>query len=212
MRTQTFIVSMVGVVAALAGSANAAIVTGPGTSSDCATFNSSTSTTITYSGTATGAGQTFGTFYFGFGVMNASYAGYVAGIQVTNIQYSTDSGANWTLGASSYTTGTTTFGGFSTASLAPASASAGTWAFSFTNNGTSFPGGINGNTLRVRATLSATNDIPNSYKFYGWGTGQWSEGAGRSFQGNGISTAVPAPGVAALIGLAGLVANRRRRN
>ena len=211
MRNKTFISSMVGIAAAVAvaGSANAAIVTGPGTGSDCATLNPSTSTTITYTGSW--SSQTVGTFYMGFGVCNASYVGAVSGLEVTNIQYSTDSGVNWTLGASSYTTGTTTYGGFSTASNAPASAAAGTWAFSFTNNGSGFPGGINGSTLRVRATLSATSSIPNDYKFYGFATGQWAEGAGRAFSGGYVSTAVPAPGAFALLGVAGLVGARRRR-
>jgi len=211
MRNKTFISSMVGVAAAaaVAGSANAAIVTGPGTGSDCATLNPSTSTTITYTGTW--ATQTFGTFYMGFGVSDASYAGYVSGLQVTNIEYSTDSGTNWTLGASSYTTGTTTYSGFSTASNAPASAAAGTWAFSFTNNGSGGTGGINGSTLRVRATLSATGSIPNNYKFYGFATGQWAGGAGKAFSGGSFSTAVPAPGALALLGAAGLVGARRRR-
>ena len=208
MRTQTFISSMVGVVAAatLVGSANAAIVSGPGFGSDCATFNPSTSTTITYTVVALG-GSNFGTFYMGFGVLDANYNGYTAGIEVTNIEYSTDSGTNWTLGASSYTTGNTTYSQFF--DTAPGSAA---WAFSFTDNGSvGSNGGIDRSTLRVRATLSATSSIPNDYQFYGFQLGQYSP-AGNAFAGGILSTAVPAPGAAALIGLVGLVAGRRRRN
>ena len=213
MRNKTFISSMVGVAAAVAvavaGSANAAIVDPAGAFSNCKTVNPSTSTTITYTG---GWGfATFGTFYMGFGVANASFVGPVAGVQVTNIEYSTNSGVSWTLGASSYTTGTTTPAEFfSSAANAPASAAPGTWAFSFTNNGSGEEGGINGSTLRVRATLSATSSIPNDYKFYGYATGQWAFG-GQAFASVPSSTAVPAPGALALLGAAGLVGARRRR-
>ena len=207
MRTQTFISSMVGVVAAatLVGSANAAIVSGPGYGSDCATFNPSTSTTITY--TVTTGGPNVGTFYMGFGVLDANYNGYTAGIEVTNIEYSTDSGTNWTLGASWYTTGNTTYSQFF--NNAPGSVA---WAFSFTDNGSvGSTGGIDRSTLRVRATLSATSSIPNGYQFYGLQRGLYSP-AGNAFVAGILSTAVPAPGAAALVGLAGLVAGRRRRN
>ena len=213
MRNKTFISSMVGIAAAVAvavaGSANAAIVDPAGAFSNCKTFNPSTSTTITYTG---GWGfATFGTFYMGFGVANASFVGPVAGVQVTNIEYSTNSGVSWTLGASSYTTGTTTPAEFfSSAANAPASAAPGTWAFSFTNNGSGEEGGINGSTLRVRATLSATSSIPNDYKFYGYATGQWAFG-GQAFASVPSSTAVPAPGALAMLGAAGLVGARRRR-
>ncbi len=209
MRNKTFISSMVGVAAvvAVAGSANASIVSGPGTGSNCASLDPSTDTTITYTGDWVST-TTARALYMGFGVANQSYGGYVAGLQITNIEYSTDSGANWTLGASSYTTGTTTLGGFSTAASAPGSAPAGTWAFNFTSGSN-----IVGSALRVRATLSATSSIPAYYKFYAFATGK-SVTNTTVFEGAYLSTVfpVPAPGAAALVGLAGLVATRRRRN
>ena len=212
MRNKTFISSMVGIAAAVAvaGSANASIISGPGTGSDCAALNPSTDTTITYNG---GGGLWGGTttarsFYMGFGVANSSFGGYVAGLQITNIEYSTDSGANWILGASSYTTGTTTLAGFSSADSAPASAPAGTYAFNFTSGS-----GIVGNALRVRATLSATSSIPNQYKFYAYSVGK-SVTNTTVFSGAALSTVlvpVPAPGALALLGAAGLVGARRRK-
>ncbi|MEN9642723.1 MAG: hypothetical protein RIR77_1912 [Planctomycetota bacterium] len=207
MRNTTFTSSMVGIAAAVAvaSSASAAIVSGPGGFSDCATFNPSTSTTITYTIVAL-SNSTFGTFSMGFGVLDASNNGYTAGIEVTNIEYSTDSGTNWTLGASSYTTGNTTYSQF--VGAAPGSAA---WAFSFTDNGSvGSDGGIDRSTLRVRATLSATSSIPNDYQFYGFQRGQYSP-AGNAFAGATFSTAVPAPGALALLGAAGLVGARRRR-
>ena len=206
MRNTTFTSSMVGIAAAVAvaSSASAAIVSGPGYGSDCATFNPSTSTTITY--TVALGGSNFGTFYMGFGVLDANYNGYTAGIEVTNIEYSTDSGTNWTLGASSYTTGNTTYSQFF--NTAPGSAA---WAFSFTDNGSvGSNGGIDRSTLRVRATLSATSSIPNDYQFYGFQLGQYSP-TGNAFAGGNLSTAVPAPGALALLGAAGLAGARRRR-
>ena len=209
MRTQTFISSMVGIAAAaaVAGSANASIINGNGTGSNCASLDPSTDTTITYTG-IWGGTTTARSFYMGFGVANASYGGYVAGLQITNIEYSTDSGASWILGASSYTTGTTTLAGFSSADSAPASAPAGTYAFNFTSGS-----GIVGNALRVRATLSATSSIPNQYNFYGYYVGK-SATATTVFSGAALSTvlvSVPAPGAFALLGAAGLVGGRRRR-
>jgi MYXO-CTERM domain-containing protein len=211
MRNKTFISSMVGVAAAVAvaGSANASIINGNGQGSNCASLDPSTDTTITYT-TGSWAGTTTArSFYMGFGVANQSYGGYVAGLQITNIEYSTDSGASWILGASSYTTGTTTLAGFSSADSAPASAPAGTWAFNFTSGS-----GIVGNALRVRATLSATSSIPNQYNFYAYSVGK-SVTNTTVFSGANLSTVlvtVPAPGAFALLGVAGLVGGRRRRD
>ena len=214
MRTQTFISSMVGVVAAVAvaGSANAAIVTGPGSGntqgSDCATFDPSTSTTITYNGAGSWANQSFGQFYFAPIVSDSNYQGSNPGFVVTNIEYSRNSGVSWTLGASTYTTSTQ-----NNQQAAAAGKNFAYWAFSIQD--ASF--GISGASLRVRMTLSATNALANGKLLTGFAHGQYGSAAqdfyGPAFvAGGGVSYAVPAPGAAALVGLAGLVASRRRRN
>ena len=213
MRNKTFISSMVGIAAAaaVAGSANAAIVTGPGSGntqgSDCATFDPSTSTTITYNGAGSWANQSFGQFYFAPIVSDSNYQGSNPGFVVTNIEYSRDSGLNWTLGASTYTTSTQ-----NNQQAAAAGKNFAYWAFSIQD--ASF--GITGSTLRVRMTLSATSLLANGKLLSGFAHGQYGSLAqdfyGQAFgAGGGVSIAVPAPGAFALLGVAGLVGARRRR-
>ena len=213
MRTQTFISSMVGVVAAaaLAGSANAAIVSGPNLYCDALTFNPYTATILTFnllnanSGvTTTATWGTLGTFKFGMAITLLTTS-YPNNSNVGSVQYSFDAGATYgsqyTLGQVNSSISSASYGGdVSTSSNASAKLrdfrirvtlpTASNYALGTDANGT---GGSN---VQLRMIYDASNGVDG-------------------FGGAAVSTgtrAVPAPGAAALVGLAGLVATRRRRN
>ena len=194
MRNKTFISSMVGIAAAVAvaGSANAAIVTGPGIGSDCETFSGSSPTTITYSGFNDGGWD--GTLD-SFKIKTVLFSGSTATpISIGLIEYSYNAGTNWNVYSltstsadnTSFSSGSTGWG----ALITPSSVTVGT------------------NNFRVRVTIPANVAIVNAMNFrmsliwssnYGGGTNSRN------------SVAVPAPGAFALLGAAGLVGARRRR-
>jgi len=194
MRTQTFISSMVGVAAAVAvaGSANAAIVTGPGSGSDCATFSGSSPTTITYSGFSDGGWD--GTLD-SFKIKTVLFSGSTATpISIGLIEYSYNAGTNWNVySLTSTSADNTSISSVSTgwgALISPSSVTVGI------------------NNFRVRATIPANVAIVNAKTFRM--SLDWSSATGGGTNSR-QSVAVPAPGAFALLGVAGLVGARRRR-
>jgi hypothetical protein len=188
---------------AVAGSASAAIVDSNGIASNCLTFNPSTDTTITYTGFS---GNLVSTLTVGFSVESSPYSPStvgIGGLTFTNIQYSTNAGSSWnnfSNGTSFTTNSTYNAMWFFDGNATTAKNTAGALQITGLNN-------MNGANLYVRATLSATNLIPNDYKLvmFAYRSGDAGGTGGRT------STAVPAPGAAALVGVAGLVAARRRK-
>jgi hypothetical protein len=204
MRNKTFISSMVGIAAAaaVAGSANAAVVNANGIGSNCLTFDSSTSTPIVYSG----FGSTSGTsLRVGFTVeSNSSGAGstVISGIQFSTVEWSKDNGTTWfkfNSNADSFTTSSTSAYAYAVAADFDGNAVLTTMGF-LTATSISV---TTADTFLVRATMAASV-IPNDYKLKAIIAlgGNYTERT---------STAVPAPGALALLGAAGLVGARRRR-
>jgi hypothetical protein len=188
-------------LAAIAGSANAAIVTGPGTGSDCITMEGSTSTTITYFGYNDGswAGNLR---RFSIGVYLASPTGQPAAAYATPVslvQYSTNAGLSWT----TYNMGSPNTlldpdYGFGALPLGP--------EVNFGFPGLS-PVGV-GN-FRVRVTLDANPaELIDGRRVLTVLSYSTSFGGGTNTRS---SLVVPAPGAAAMLGLGGLMAARRRR-
>ena len=194
MRNKTFISSMVGVGAAVAvaGSANAAIVTGPGTGSDCATFSGSSPTTITYSGFSDAAWD--GTLE-SFKIKTVLFSGSTATpISIGLIEYSYNAGTNWNVYSLTSTSADNT---------SILSGSTG-WGALITPSSVT----VGSNNFRVRVTIPANVAIVNAMNFrmsLNWSTDQGGSTTSRN------SVAVPAPGAFALLGVAGLVGARRRR-
>jgi MYXO-CTERM domain-containing protein len=194
MRNKTFISSMVGVAAAaaVAGSANAAIVTGPGTGSDCATFSGSSPTTITYSGfNDSGWDGTLESFKIKTVLFSGSTA---TQISIGLIEYSYNAGTNWNV----YSLTSTSADNTSTSS-----GSAG-WGAEITPSSVT----VGNNNFRVRVTIPANVAIVNAMNFRM--SLNWTTNAGGGTNSRN-SVAVPAPGAFALLGVAGLVGARRRR-
>jgi len=186
---------MVGVAAAMsvAGSANASIVTGPGSGSDCATFSGSSPTTITYSGFSDGGWD--GTLD-SFKIKTVLFSGSTATpISIGLIEYSYNAGTNWNVySLTSTSADNTSISSVSTgwgALISPSSVTVGI------------------NNFRVRATIPANVAIVNAKTFRM--SLDWSSATGGGTNSR-QSVAVPAPGAFALLGVAGLVGARRRRN
>jgi hypothetical protein len=188
-------------LAAIAGSANAAIVTGPGIGTDCLTMEGSTSTTITYFGYTDGswAGNLR---RFSIGVYLTSPVGQPAAAYATHvslIEYSMNAGSSWaTYNMGSPNTLLDPDYGFGALPMGP--------AVSFGFPGLS-PVGI-GN-FRVRVTLDANPaELIDGRRVLTVLSYSTSFGGG---QNSRSSLVVPTPGAAAVLGLGGLLAARRRR-
>ena len=250
MRTQTFISSMVGVVAAVAvaGSANAGFV--DNFSRSLANTSPSQQNTTTITVTQTGAGS-------GFGRNNTGLTGTAFPNRSTNILSLGSSATMTGNGSAAFVLGRATSGGasatntigFGTMNLAYSNNNAfinltGTTSFSinvgsYTGDATNwmlnldmdslsdyFSGGVQlvlTNSAIVNGVLTFNvADMDQS------GTINWAKvdsislgvqraewGAANSTVGFSLSNFqynVPAPGAAALVGMAGLIAARRRRN
>jgi MYXO-CTERM domain-containing protein len=190
MRNKTFISSMVGVAAAVAvaGSANAGIVNPAGSGSDCLTFDGSSPTTITYSGFNDGQWDSQLT---SFRIKTVLFQGSTAtSISIGLIEYSYNSGTNWSIySVTSTSADNTSISGGSTG-----------WGDTITPSNVTVGSG----NFRVRVTIPTNAAIVNGMTFrmsLNW------DGGTNSRQ----SSAVPAPGAFALLGVAGLVGARRRR-
>ena len=190
MRNKTFISSMVGVAAAVAvaGSANAGIVNPAGSGSDCLTFDGSSPTTITYSGFNDGQWDSQLT---SFRIKTVLFQGSTATtISIGLIEYSYNSGTNWSIySVTSTSADNTSISGGSTG-----------WGDTITPSNVTVGSG----NFRVRVTIPTNAAIVNGMTFrmsLNW------DGGTNSRQ----SSAVPAPGAFALLGVAGLVGARRRR-
>jgi MYXO-CTERM domain-containing protein len=188
-------------LAAIAGSANADIVTGPGTGSNCITLEGSTPTTITYFGYTDGswAGNLR---RFSIGVYLASPIGQPAAAYATPvslIEYSTNAGSSWaTYNMGSPNTLLDPGYGFGSLPMGP--------DVNFGFPGLS-PVGV-GN-FRVRVTLDANpTELINDRRVLTVLSYSTSFGGGQNTRS---SLVVPTPGAAALLGLGGLLAARRRR-
>jgi hypothetical protein len=188
-------------LAAIAGSANAAIVTGPGIGTDCLTLEGSTSTTITYFGYTDGswAGNLR---HFSIGVYLTSPVGQPAAAYATPvslIEYSMNAGSSWT----TYNMGSPNTlldpdYGFGALPMGP--------IVDFGSPGLP-PVGV-GN-FRVRVTLDANPaELINDRRVLTVLSYSTSFGGG---QNSRSSLVVPTPGTAALLGIGGLLAARRRR-
>jgi len=195
---------MVGIAAAaaVAGSANAAVVNAAGVGSNCLTFDSSTSTPIVYSGFGTTSGSSL---RVGFTVEttpnNAATSTVISGIQFSTVEWSKDNGTTWfkfNSNADSFTTSSTSANAYAVAANDSSNAVLTTMGFL-----TATSISVNSNTFLVRATMAASV-IPNDYKL----TAIIALGGNYTTR---TSTAVPAPGAFALLGVAGLVGARRRR-
>ena len=209
MRNKTFISSMVGIAAAVAvaGSANAAVVNAAGVGSNCLTFDSSTSTPIVYSGFGSTSGNSL---RVGFTVESNPYGAgstVISGIQFSTVEWSKDNGTTWfkfNSNADSFTTSSTSVNDYYSA-YDNIGAGALTTAGFLTATGISVNvTGTNPSVFLVRATMAASSAIPNTYKLTA------IIALGGNYTGR-TSTAVPAPGAFALLGVAGLVGARRRR-
>jgi MYXO-CTERM domain-containing protein len=190
MRNKTFISSMVGVAAAaaVAGSANAAIVSGPGVGSNCATFDGATSTTITYDGYTVSSASSWASPLLAFSIRTRLYdgGGTTVPIAIGLIEYSYDAGVNY----STYSTSSLSNNVFGATITPPANTV------------------TNGN-FRVRVTIPANVSLVNNLTFaVGLDYDMGNSGGGRT---TFFSSVVPAPGALALLGAAGLVGARRRR-
>ena len=196
MRNKTFISSMVGIAAAVAvaGSANAAIVTGPSSGSDCVTFSGSSPTTITYFGFTDGG---WASQLSEFSIKTVLFTGSTATqIPIGLIEYSYDAGTNWNV----YST-TSTSANNTSVNQPPLSTG---WGQTVTPSGIT----VGTNNFRVRVTIPADVAIVNGMTFRM--SLYWSSAGGGAVNSR-QSAAVPAPGALALLGVAGLVGARRRR-
>ena len=200
MRISKTLISGVVAAVAVAGSANAAIVTGPSLYSDCATFNPSTPTTVTwnfssYPGTESEPWGNGASFYFGFKF--SAFANGGSSIAFSNVQYSLDAGATWsnygsgTLNVTSAQTYGVTTAVNSTRSIKDFRMKATIPSTTILTLG-SGTGGIGGSNLVARVVTS----LPSFSDPVWVSTGTY---------------AVPAPGALALLGVAGVVGARRRR-
>ena len=197
MRNKTFISSMVGIAAAVAvaGSANAAIVTGPGSTSDCLTFDGSSPTTITYFGFNDGGWNSTLTE---FSIKTVLFTGSTATqIPVGLIEYSYNAGSNWNVYSTTSTSANNT-------SINPPPLSTG-WGSPITPSNVT----VGQDNFRVRVTIPANVAIANGMTFRM--SLNWSSSGGGGGTNSRQSSAVPAPGAFALLGVAGLVGARRRR-
>ena len=188
-------------LAACAGSVSAAIVTGPGTGSDCITMEGSTSTTITYFGYNDGAWAS-NLRRFSIGVYLASPTGQPAAAYATPVslvQYSTNAGSSWaTYNLGSPNTLLDPDYGFGSLPMGPE-----------VNFG--FPGlsPVGAGNFRVRVTLDANPaELINGRRVLTVLSYSTAAGGGTNTRS---SLVVPAPGAAAVLGLGGLLAARRRR-
>ena len=256
MRTQTFISSMVGVAAAaaLAGSANAAIVwsgvqngsvslTG-GVSSLVMTSNGSFQSDPEYSVTDAPLFVAYGSFGGGVYAIsgspttydqivlsganddgsNGSFRFQVYGNLATASSNGLRTVVNNTFGTSiNGLSGTLAYGGSSVGSGFALSNSTGLYNNYRLNGGSTGAQGGQFNNSTGYVGFRFTTDAGTSW-FYGWAkysggsngaSGTLVEWAYNNTAAGAITAGqvpVPAPGAAALIGLAGLVATRRRRN
>ena len=188
-------------LAAIAGSANAGIVTGPGIGTDCLTMEGSTSTTITYFG-YTDSSWSGNLRRFSIGVYLASPAGQPAAAYATPvslIQYSTNAGSTWSIyNMGSPNTLIDPDYGFGSLPMGPV-----------VNFG--FPGlsPVGAGNFRVRVTLDANPaELINGRQVLTVLSYSTSAGGGQNMRDSRV---VPTPGAAAVLGLGGLLAARRRR-
>ena len=182
-------------LAAIAGSANAAIVTGPGSGSNCATFEGSTPTTITYSGFN---GSPWAGELFQFRIKTVLFSSaptVITQIPVGLIEYSYNAGGLWNV----YSTSST-----SADNLMSAGSAAG-WGPAITPLSGLIVG--QGNFL-FRVTIPASPLLVNGQTFRA--AVEYSTAFGGGINSR-ASQVVPTPGAAAVLGLGGLLAARRRR-
>ncbi len=204
MRTQTFISSMVGVAAAVAvaGSANAAIVTGSPADgrSNCATFDNASSTTITYSPGGSfwnGAFDNSGDTGFAINTQYKNGSNVVQAITVGLIEYSYNAGTSWNV----YSSGST--------STLQSSVYNGDGAL-VNPIGTT----VGTDNFRVRIVIGASAGSLASTLTSGtftMGLSYRTDAGGQDRSAVSTVVPVPAPGALALLGVAGIVGARRRR-
>ena len=204
MRNKTFISSMVGIAAAVAvaGSANAAIVTGSPADgrSNCATFDNASSTTITYSPGGSwwnGAFDNSGDTGFTINTQYRNGSNAVEAITVGLIEYSYNAGASWNF----YSSGST--------STLQSSVYNGDGAL-VNPVGTAVGAG----NFRVRIVIGASAGSFASTLTSGtfiMGLSYRTDMGGQDRSAVSTVVPVPAPGALALLGVAGLVGARRRR-
>ncbi len=182
-------------LAAIAGSANAAIVTGPGSGSNSATFEGSTPTTITYSGFNDGswAGE-----LFQFRIKTVLFSSgptVITQIPVGLIEYSYNAGGLWNVYSTSSTSANNT-------SISAGSAG---WGLPIIpSSGLT----VGQNNFLFRVTIPASPLLVNGQTFRAAVEYSTAFGGGTNSR---ASLVVPTPGAAALLGLGGLLAARRRR-
>ena len=182
-------------LAAIAGSANAGIVTGPGSGSNCATFEGSTLTTITYSGFTDGS---WGGELFQFWIKTVLFSSgptVITQIPVGLIEYSYNAGGIWNV----YSTSST-----SANNLLISSGSAGWGPAIIPSSGLI----VGPNNFLFRVTIPANPLLVNGQTFRA--SVEYSTAAGGGTNSR-VSQVIPNPGTAALLGLGGLLAARRRR-
>ncbi|MCX5688184.1 MAG: hypothetical protein NTV94_00070 [Planctomycetota bacterium] len=180
-----------GALVAMAGSAIGAIVTGPGSGSNCATFEGTTATTITYSGFTDGSWSgRLNDFRINVTLFSTGPTTFYS-TPISLVEYSLNAGGAWSpySGISSTFASSSTFGPL----------------VSFSS-----PGPIVGvGNFLVRVTIDANpSQLINNRLFQmrlNYNTDSGGGTNGRS------STVVPTPGAAAMLGLGGLLAVRRRR-
>jgi MYXO-CTERM domain-containing protein len=192
----SFGIAVVAALVAGAGSANAGIVTGPGSGSNCATFEGSTLTTITYSDFTDGSwdGELF-QFRIKTVLFSSGPTVMITQIPVGLIEYSYNAGGLWNV----YSTSST-----SANNLLISSGSAGWGPAIIPSSGLI----VGPNNFLFRVTIPANPLLVNGQTF--WASVEYSTAAGGGTSTR-ASQVVPNHGTAALLGLGGLLAARRRR-
>jgi len=186
-------------LAAIAGPATAGIVSGPGTGTNCATLEGSTATTIEYYGYSDGSwdGRLNS---FRIGVYLTNNAGTTAyATPVSLVEYSTNAGLTWWIYplGSPNTLLDPSLGFNDPTQMGP--------QVSF---GTSGPV-VGQNNFQVRVTLAANPaELIDGRRVSTVLRYSTTFGGGQNTRS---SLVVPAPGAAAVLGLGGLLAARRRR-
>ena len=181
-------------LAACAGSVSAAIVTGPGSGSNCATFEGSTPTTITYSGFTDGS-WAGALDQFRIKTVLFSSGPTITQIPVGLIEYSYNAGGLWNVYSTSSTSANNT-------SISAGSAG---WGLPIIPSSGLTVG--EGNFL-FRVTIPASPLLVNGQTFMASVEYSTASGGGTNSR---YSQVVPEPGAAALLAPAGLLLARRRR-